>query len=337
MTIKEIAKLCNTSRGTVDRVLNNRGNVNEELRQRILTIIDENHYKPNSSAKALSNSQKKFIIGVIINSVGNLFFDKVLEGINVAKSEIANFGIQVEIRQIKGYSADEQLNEICQLEKMGINALILTPIQDEKIVQKINKLSDIGIKTALINSDLEDSKRIFVSSSDNIRSGEIASNIALIALRESQKTAVVIGSCKNAGHIARLEGFRSGLGENNNSNEVIEVVENNDDELLSYKVVKKLIENQELSLIYFASGGVRGGLEAIEESGRNIKAITMDESDEVKKYIDKGIILATITQEPYLQGYKPLKVMADYLLIGEMPKDIVVHTNNYIKVKKSIW
>ena len=35
ITIKEIAKRANTSRGTVDRVVNNRGKVNKELEARI--------------------------------------------------------------------------------------------------------------------------------------------------------------------------------------------------------------------------------------------------------------------------------------------------------------
>ena len=36
MTINEIAKLANTSRGTVDRVINNRGKVRKELAEKIL-------------------------------------------------------------------------------------------------------------------------------------------------------------------------------------------------------------------------------------------------------------------------------------------------------------
>ena len=40
MTIKQIAEKAGTSRGTVDRVLNGRGNVNPELAKRILDIAE---------------------------------------------------------------------------------------------------------------------------------------------------------------------------------------------------------------------------------------------------------------------------------------------------------
>lgn len=47
MTIKEIAKLANTSRGTVDRVIHHRGKVNKALEEKIWQIIQECNYSPN--------------------------------------------------------------------------------------------------------------------------------------------------------------------------------------------------------------------------------------------------------------------------------------------------
>ena len=40
-TIKEIAALAGVSRGTVDRVLNNRGSVNEKTAQRVRDIAQQ--------------------------------------------------------------------------------------------------------------------------------------------------------------------------------------------------------------------------------------------------------------------------------------------------------
>ena len=46
-TIKEIAALAGVSRGTVDRVLNDRGAVNPETAEKIRKIAKELDYKPN--------------------------------------------------------------------------------------------------------------------------------------------------------------------------------------------------------------------------------------------------------------------------------------------------
>ena len=53
-TMKQIAELAGVSRGTVDRVLNNRGEVNQETAKRILDIANSLNYVPNKTAKLLS-------------------------------------------------------------------------------------------------------------------------------------------------------------------------------------------------------------------------------------------------------------------------------------------
>ena len=54
VTIKQIAELCGVSRGTVDRVLNNRGSVKPEKRQLVLDTARKLHYQPNPAGKALA-------------------------------------------------------------------------------------------------------------------------------------------------------------------------------------------------------------------------------------------------------------------------------------------
>ena len=53
-TIKEIAALAGVSRGTVDRVLNDRGAVNPETAEKIRKIAKELDYKPNRAGLVLS-------------------------------------------------------------------------------------------------------------------------------------------------------------------------------------------------------------------------------------------------------------------------------------------
>ena len=53
-TIKDIASLANVSIGTVDRVLHNRGEVNPDTRNRVMSFIEELGYTPNLIAKSLA-------------------------------------------------------------------------------------------------------------------------------------------------------------------------------------------------------------------------------------------------------------------------------------------
>ena len=58
-TIKEIAALAGVSRGTVDRVLNDRGAVNPETAEKIRKIAKELDYKPNRAGLVLAAQKKR--------------------------------------------------------------------------------------------------------------------------------------------------------------------------------------------------------------------------------------------------------------------------------------
>ena len=53
MTIKDIAKACGVSVSTVSRVLNNRPDVSESVRRRVLAAVEAKGYIPNNSARDL--------------------------------------------------------------------------------------------------------------------------------------------------------------------------------------------------------------------------------------------------------------------------------------------
>ena len=88
-TIKEIAALAGVSRGTVDRVLNDRGAVNPETAEKIRKIAKELDYKPNRAGLVLAAQKKRLKLGVILFSTGNPFFQDVLAGINEKAEELA--------------------------------------------------------------------------------------------------------------------------------------------------------------------------------------------------------------------------------------------------------
>lgn len=72
-TIKDIAALAGVSRGTVDRVLNNRGSVNPATAEKINEIAKALDYKPNKAGLALAAQKRSWKLGVILFSTDNPF------------------------------------------------------------------------------------------------------------------------------------------------------------------------------------------------------------------------------------------------------------------------
>jgi LacI family transcriptional regulator len=85
MTIDKVAELAYVSRSVVSRVLNDRANVSDEARQRVLNVMEEHNYRPSAAARSLAND-RTFEIGVLTplrggDAFGNSFWPLLHSGI----------------------------------------------------------------------------------------------------------------------------------------------------------------------------------------------------------------------------------------------------------------
>ena len=87
-SIKEIARLANTSVATVSRVINGNGRFSKETERRVRDVIDRYNYQPNMLAKGLREDRMK-AIGVIVSDITSAFFADIVQEI---ESELFRHG-----------------------------------------------------------------------------------------------------------------------------------------------------------------------------------------------------------------------------------------------------
>ena len=230
MTIKQIAEKAGTSRGTVDRVLNGRGNVNPELAKRILDIAERERYQPNQLAQALIRSRQRTHIGMVIPSVGNPFFDEVLRGAQSRARKLSSYGTTLTIREIKGYDAATQLQAMRRLVAEGVDALAVMPLDVPEVAEYLQSLP---IPVVTVNTDIDVDRVAFVGC-DYYNSGMITGDLVQLMLNGRGRVAAVIGSTNVRGHMDRVRGLRTAL-EGTPEITVDAVLENQDDDDVSYR------------------------------------------------------------------------------------------------------
>ncbi len=113
MTIKDIARDCGVSVSTVSRVLNNRPDVSEAVRSKVLAVVKQHNYIPNDSARDLVRSQSDNI-GVVTRGMGNPFFSDMLKTIS---REIDAAGSTMVLRQIDSDADEIKAGAILEREK----------------------------------------------------------------------------------------------------------------------------------------------------------------------------------------------------------------------------
>jgi DNA-binding LacI/PurR family transcriptional regulator len=90
-TIYEVARRASVSRQTVSRVINNRPDVADDTRKRILQIIDEIGYRPSAVARSLSK-QRTYNFGLITAGLEFIGPSVTMSGI-AKKSEQLGYGL----------------------------------------------------------------------------------------------------------------------------------------------------------------------------------------------------------------------------------------------------
>ncbi len=102
MTIKDIARLAGVSVSTVSRVLNNHPDVSEAAKEKVMAVVEEHNYIPNTSARELGKSTSDNI-GVVVRGMSNPFYTNIL---TVIGDRIEKAGYTMVLQQI-GSSDDE--------------------------------------------------------------------------------------------------------------------------------------------------------------------------------------------------------------------------------------
>ena len=117
VTLRQIAELAGVSRGTVDRVMNNRGHVNEEVEARVRQIAAELGYEPNQAGRALARAKVSVKIGFLIQSVETPTMQTVAEGAEEAAAKLRSRGLDVVIRKLESLGEQQELDAIEALVK----------------------------------------------------------------------------------------------------------------------------------------------------------------------------------------------------------------------------
>jgi LacI family sucrose operon transcriptional repressor len=136
-TIKDIAEMANVSRTTVSRVLNNSGYVSEEVRKRILKIIEETGYVPSEHAKSLRTKRTK-VIGVILPKISTETSSRLVSGIDEV---LAEKGYQILLANTN-LEKEKEIEYINLLKVRQVDGIILvaTNINDD-LVRVIHQLN----------------------------------------------------------------------------------------------------------------------------------------------------------------------------------------------------
>ncbi|SDX96133.1 LacI family transcriptional regulator [Evansella caseinilytica] len=330
VTAKMIAEELGISTATVDRVLNHRKGVSEKTIHKVKQKAKELGYQPNRAAKFLS-TQKIVNIAFILPVFPDYFWNELEMEIKEAASLYADFGFQTDVHRVHTIPQNDELEYMDKLIDQGnYQAIVIAPHDAKPTEEVINKAMDKNIPVFTINTDVPDSQRIAYVGSDYYDAGYLAGELIYL-FQKDVSNMVLIRERENTYQMQQKEkGFIQFFKEKNIENKV-HIIKYDKSAYIEKEQIGELLHNhKELfnqSEAVYVAGGILDELQKYWFfSTRTHIIIGHDINQTIYHALNKGVITATICQDPMAQAAITLKKLTNYFLdenVSELDDHIV--------------
>ena len=310
-----IAELANVSIGTVDRALHGRGGIKESTRHRILQVARQIGYTPNLAARALSVARASASVGVCMPREIHFFYDQLWSGVLDESRRVAQLGISFVNRpvQVLGENDTEAFKE---LSDNGVSGIILTAGNPKGLTPLIDAAEEKGIRVLCVSTDAPDSRRSSIVCVEPRLNGCLAGELMGKFVPPGSQVAVVAGMLDTEDHRKKTDGFSEAFPQHCAGGKIFTVIEGHEDEDESFQKTFELLRRAPtLAGLYVNTVNCLPVCRALGAHGLagKVKLITTDLFAEMAPYFHKGIVTASIYQQPHRQGQMAVRLMADHL------------------------
>lgn len=344
-TIKDIAQLAGVSKGTVDRVIHNRGKVSETALKKVNNVLKDIDYQPNVIAQSLKNNKSCNICVLIPDPKIDPYWSPCIDGIDEALSEFSPFGATVDYVYFNPFNKDSFEQQSLLALNPDFDGILLAPLFQKESLTFIKQCDKLNRPYFLFNNDLKsiDSQK-FVGQ-DLFQSGRIGAKLIHSTLKQNAEVAIIhIDEIfKNATHMQEKErGFLSYFNELNDKSITIKAYKlkhRNANNLK--KTIKYFIDTHpEINGFFVTNSKINLLAALLNKNKTNTCVVGYDLLPENIQCLKSGAIDYLIHQNPKRQTYLGFAFLADYLLFNKVipkknliPIDIVNSENykGYIK------
>ena len=236
-------------------------------------------------------------VGFSVSTLNNPFFVSLSEG---AKAEAEKQGVKLVVVDA-GDDAAKQTNDIEDLISRNVSVLIVNPVDSDAVAPAVQNAVSKGIKVISVDRVVNGVEVDCQIASDNAVGAKMATEYLVELIGEGAKAAELEGVPGASATIDRGAGFHEAADKNLdvvasqtanfNRAEGMNVMENI---LQSCPEVKGVFaHNDEMAL---------GAVEAVLASGKDIKIVGFDATDDAVAAVKSGKMAATVAQKPELMG-----------------------------------
>ncbi|MBD3378739.1 substrate-binding domain-containing protein [candidate division KSB1 bacterium] len=339
ITITEIAKRAGVSRGTVDRVLHNRGRVAAKTRDRVQKIIKDLGYEPNVFARSLSLA-KTYRFHVILPEISPKirYWNIPLQGAQRAQHQLKPHNVEITYFHYQGYSFDSFDQQIRKSLVENPDGLLIAPIIYDPLAKQALDKIPAHIPTVFINVRTPKCNHLAYIGQDFFKSAQTAARLMQLLLPNGGTLAVLTVTDPVSLFNQRVNGFQSFFNEQikwHVRTVCADIDPENRTDLMIRPALHRLYEQEPVQGIFVTNAHAWQVAKLIREYGVPKPAIIgYDLTERNIPYLADGTIDFIISQRPEIQGYEGIFTLYRHMILAQpvrktllLPIDIITKEN----------
>jgi len=325
MTIKDIARIAGVSVSTVSRVLNDHPDVSSVAKEKVLAVVQEYNYIPNTSARELGKSSSDNI-GVVVRGMSNPFYTDIITAIG---DSIEKAGYTMVMQQI-GITDDEIMTAARMERDKKLQGIIFLGGKYDYTKEQMKNISVPYVCCTFGNQygSLSDSDY----SSVGIDDSQAAYEAVEYLYKEGHRKIAVLLSGVADGSVSELRfaGYERALkdfGIKLDKDLIIEINSYNIAD--AYKAMESwLNKNIDATAVFAISDSMAmGAMKAIRDKGKKIPSdIAMISIDGIEASEYTNPVLSTLCQPMERMGHEAAKLLVDIIEGKKTNKHLIVPT-----------
>jgi len=313
-TLSDIAATVGVAPMTVSRVLNRKGYVSDETRDKVLSVVKEMNYRRNGLARSLKR-QRTETIGLVLGDISNPYSTELARAVREAATA-KNYNLFICISE---HSAEEDIAAFESLTSHSIDGLIVATRANDLGDEYLKSIVENNVPVVVIGRDFYHEQIDYISA-DNLHGGYEATR-HLIDLGH-RRIGFIGATLDNGAKLKRLQGYVNALDEHKieiderlvtGRREAKTGVPGYSTEKIGYEGMKRLLSLPNRPAAVFARNDFTaiGAMTAIKESGLRIpQDVAIIGFDDIPLAVHMSPPLSTVRQPMRLQG----QIAAEMLL-----------------------
>lgn len=317
--ITDIAKLAGVSKGTVDRVLHNRGRVSAEAHQKVMKVLEQIDYKPNLIARTLSSSKTYRIIALLPNPASDEYWALTEAGMHQAEAEWSFYNVNPEILPFEQYDKESFKEKAREALLAKPDGIIVAPIFYDEAIVFFKELQEHQIPYVLFNTQITEGQPLCFIGQDLFKSGKVGAELMYLCQQEGGRLAILHldEDVHHSVHLVEKErGFREYFKERHADQFEILAFSLHPNEPGFEESLNDILKDHALKGIFAStSKGTSVVANCLEKMGKEkLRLIGYDMLEKNLKYLRRGTIDFLINQNPKRQAFLSIAHLANHLV-----------------------